>query len=375
MQSKLTLSSYIRDLISGLQDSEKYDRHFLALTNAASLIRRKAQFGKEVSDHAQELAIILTGLGDTFETENFSELRLQALIAVLLSNPAQMAPWFARQVFDGDYSLSQRATVLSVLGLGARELAGFHDADELNPRPAGPSFPSKALPGRFHAMYSGEQSSPVEKLALSLEQTMISPMALQAADKLSGPNALKVRTFSSRMEVEKKRKRAIPNALAKVVAEAFFFPLTGRWWQNVQAYGASNIHFQPFLLATYVKTLALLLHASGPSTLSLPQMTAEFWDLLLNVRANALGDVAVLEAVLFALLTLLEVNEDKRRVAEEHSRQLLETQEWVELVFEKTSGGDQEGERIRMFAASVLLKTREVVEKYQRLLVGDMMEY
>ncbi|KAG9858417.1 hypothetical protein KCU98_g760, partial [Aureobasidium melanogenum] len=367
---------YIRDLMAGLNDSENYDRHSLALKSAAALIRRKSSFGKEVSDHALELASILVGLGDTFDMEDFLELRLQALIAVLVSSPAQMAPWFARQVFDGDYSLSQRTTVLSVLGLGARELAGYKDEDEdLNPKIAATSFPSKQLPERLHKMYTAERNAPVARIASNLERSMIQPMALDAADKMSGPNILKVRTFSSRMEVEKKRKKIIPNALAKIVAECFFFPLTGRWWQNLQAYGAENVHFQPFLLSTYLKTLSLILHAAGSGTISLPQMTAEFWELILSVRTNALADVSVLEAVLFATLTLLDMNEDKRRLAEEHSKQLIETQEWVELVFDRVGGGHEEGERIRMLAASVLMKTREVVDKYQRLLVGDLVDY
>ncbi|TIA57138.1 hypothetical protein D6C83_03873 [Aureobasidium pullulans] len=366
---------YIRDLMAGLNDSENYDRHSLAVKNAAALIRRKASFGKEVSDHALELASILVGLGDTFDMEDFLELRLQALIAVLVSNPSQMAPWFARQVFDGDYSLSQRTTILSVLGLGARELAGYKDEDEdLNPKIAATAFPSKQLPERLHKLYAAERNAPLTRIASGLERAMIQPMALDAADKMSGPNILKVRTFSSRMEVEK-RKKVIPNALAKIVAEGFFFPLTGRWWQNLQAYGAENVHFQPFLLSTYLKTLSLILHAAGSGTISLPQMTAEFWELILSVRTNALADVSVLEAVLFATLTLLDMNEDKRRLAEEHSKQLIETQEWVELVFDRVGGGDEEGERIRMLAASVLMKTREVVEKYQRLMVGDLVDY
>lgn len=365
---------YIRDLVTALHDTENYDRHTLALKTAASLIRRKSSFGKEVSDHAIELGLILIGLGNTFDLEGFPELRLQALIAILLSNPSHLAPWFSRQVFDGDYSLSQRSTMLSVLGLGARELAGYKDEDEeLNPKISSTSFPSKQLPDRLHQIYTPDNRANL--IASKLENTFIQPLAARAADNVSGPNILKVRTFSSRMEVEKKRKKPIANALAKIVSESFFFPLTGRWWQNMQAYGSQNVHFQPFLLGTYLKTLAILLHASGPSTVSLPQMTTEFWGLLLSVRTNALADTGVLEAVLFSLLTLLEVNEDKRRLAEECGKELMETQGWVELVFEKSAGGDKEGERIRMLSASVLVKTRETVEKYQRLLVGNMLDY
>ena len=108
-------------------------------------------------------------------------------------------------------------------------------------------------------------------------------------------------------------------------------------------------------------------------------MTSEFWDLLLSLRSTSASsdDPTVLEALLFALLTLLDVNEDKRRVAVEHAKELLETQEWAQLVFDRAGGGkgDEEGERVRMLAASVLVRAREVVEKYQRLLVGDMFDF
>lgn len=103
-------------------------------------------------------------------------------------------------------------------------------------------------------------------------------------------------------------------------------------------------------------------------------MTSEFWDLLLSLRSNG-DDSTVLEALLFAFLTLLDINEDKRRLAEEHAKELLETQQWTEHVFETVKGGSEEGDRARMLAASVLVRTREVVEKYQRLLIGDMVDY
>ena len=139
--------------------------------------------------------------------------------------------------------------------------------------------------------------------------------------------------------------------------------------------GETSSHTSPFLLSHLLKTLSLILHASGTSTLSLPQMTSEFWDLLLSLRARA-TDPAILEALLFAFLTLFGINEnDQRRLAEQHARELLETQEWVDGVFEKIGGGSEEGERIRMLAAGVLMRCREVVEKYQRILMGDMVDY
>ncbi|OCK84672.1 hypothetical protein K432DRAFT_319798 [Lepidopterella palustris CBS 459.81] len=366
---------YIRDLMSGLRDNENHDRHELAISTAASLIRRKTNFGTEVKDHIEELATILVGLNDPFELENFSEMRQLALIAVLLAQPAQMGQWFARSFFSGDYSLTQRVAMLTAMGLGARELAGFKD-DDLSGAIEMPesSFPSKKLPPKLHKVYAAE-ATPVNSLAKRLEQTMISPMALSAADQLSGPNVLKVRTFSTRMEVEKKRKKPIPNALAAIVAQNLFFPLTGRWWTHMQASDADTLYTSPHLLPSFLQTLAILLNASGPSTLSLPQMTTEFWDLLLSVRGAALADSLILSALLFAFLMLLETNEDKLWLAQEKGKELLETQEWVRSVFERLGGKGDEEEKVRVLAAGVLIRCQEVVEKHQRTLVGDMMDY
>ncbi|KAJ8127763.1 hypothetical protein O1611_g5876 [Lasiodiplodia mahajangana] len=116
---------YIRDLITYFRDTESYDKQKLALTTAPTLIRRKANYGTEVVSHAVELASLLVGLQDKFDFENFHDLRLQGMVAVVVSQPKKMAPWFAKTFFDGDYSLSQRASILVVLGLSGREIAGF----------------------------------------------------------------------------------------------------------------------------------------------------------------------------------------------------------------------------------------------------------
>ncbi|KAL8638778.1 MAG: hypothetical protein Q9228_004096, partial [Teloschistes exilis] len=142
------------------------------------------------------------------------------MIAVLIAQPLEMGQWFSRTCFNGDYSISQRAAMLTTLGLGARELAGYGKDDNAlikfnQPSKAQkPPFPSKQLPLKLHALYAPE--APLTTTSKQLENEILQPMALKAADALSGPNALKTRTFSSRMDVEKKRRtKAIPNALAK----------------------------------------------------------------------------------------------------------------------------------------------------------------
>lgn len=370
---------YIRDLIAGLCDLENFDRHKLAISTAPSLIRRKASFGTEVTEHIEDLASLLVGLSDKYEMDKFQEFRLQGMIAVLIAQPLQMGQWFARTYFNGDYSIGQRASILSTLGLGARELAGFQKEDaaitggDVVPEK---SFPSKKLPEKLHKVFSLEQessSSPLNSISQSLENLMLQPMALSAADKLSGPNALKVRTFSSRMAVEKKRQKPIPNALAKIVAEGFFLPLTARWRIHLQAYGTRTPHTSPPLLPLFLKTLSLLLHASGPSTLPLPQLTTDFWSLLLSLRSSAAAaatssDPTVLEALLFGFLTILDVNENNhRRLAEENPKELLETRAWAEAVWERVGEG-----RPRVLCAAVLSRVADVIGAWERMMVGEM---
>lgn len=374
-RNKPTAPVYIRDLVAGLQDQENYDRHELALANAASLIRRKANFGTEVVDHLEQLAIILTGLQNGLELEAFAQQRQQALIAVLLTKPAGMAQWFARSFFSGDYSLTQRIAMLTTLGLGARELAGLKDTATEDLVPAAPAFPSKQLPPHLHKMYTEDKTAnPVSKLTSSMARAMLSPLASQAADTLSGPNVLKVRTFSSRIEVEAARKKPIPNALAQIVADNFFFPLTGRWWLQIRS-SSDSIYASTHLLPPFLQTLSLLLNASGPNTVSLPQMTREYWDLLLSVRGLASTDKAILGALLFGFLMLLETNENKERLATEQGKELMETQAWVKMVFEGLGAGSEEDERIRVLAAGVVIRCQEVVEKYQRRMAGALMDY
>lgn len=378
---------YVRDLMAMLRDSEKHDRFTIGLKHAAPLIRRKANFGREVTDHAEELARIVCSLQDPFDTENFDELRLQALIAVVMSDPSAIAPWLSRQAFAGEFSIAQRCTMLTALGLSGRELAGLKEQDNLNPSLPEISFPSKTLPPHLHALYNPSPSNPstkrLEAAHTSLETALLRPMALHAADKSTAHlNAVKVRNFSSRMSVERTKRKPAPNKLAQIFPEAYFYPLLQRFQADITAYGSGSLwSTTPFLLITLLKTLALLFHAAGPATLALQQLSGDFWDLLLSLRVRAAGHMSVLEALLFGLLTVMEVNGDKEAIAREHSKRLIETQQWADMVFERTGEGrlvQQEGQgeeaKVRTLAAAVLVKTGEVMEAHRKVLMGDMMD-
>ncbi|KAI1486297.1 telomere length regulation protein-domain-containing protein [Biscogniauxia mediterranea] len=398
---------YIRDLIDYLRDTESYDKQKLALKTAPTLIRRKANYGTEVSSHAEELATILVGLQDKYDLEDFHDLRLQGMIAIVIAQPKKMGPWFAKTFFDGDYSLGQRASVLIVLGLSGRELAGFESSEYATAA----QFPSKKLPSKVEKYYALPQASAnqlqapgenlkalppnaLDNLAQSLSQSFLAPLAAEAADTVTGPDALKLSSFTSRLQSQQASKtklksksktpgvRSIPNTTASLLSTSFFFPLTARFLAATRSSSsARGIIFQPYLLTQYLTTLALLLHAAGPSTLALPQMTAEFWDLLLSVRGQCPGELGVTRAVLLGLAAMLDVNEEGdgslRGLCERHGRETVESMEWVSAVSERTPGGDGGGEenQVKMLAAGVLIRLREAVEKYQALLMGDLIGY
>ncbi|KAK7745734.1 telomere binding protein [Diatrype stigma] len=425
---------YIRELIAYLRDTESYDKQKLALTTAPTLIRRKADFGTEVSSHVEELATLLVGLQDKYDLDNFHDLRLQGMIAVVVAQPKKMGQWFAKTFFDGDYSLSQRASILIVLGLSARELAGF----DVSEYAAAASFPSKRLPEKIEKHYAlppapagygsssasklkGLPPNAIDSIAQSLSQAFLAPLAAEAADAATGPDALKLSSFTSRLQQQQQQSqslsspssnslktasaarpnkkkpgiRAIPNTTASLLSTSFFFPLTSRFqaaMRSTRGGGSGGILFQPDLLALYLQTLGLLLHAAGPSTLALPQMTAELWDLVLGARgpslvrssspsgAEAGAETGVVRALLFALVALLDVNEgDVRGLCERHGREVVETTEWVAAVFNDTRGGDAGGageeSEVKMLAAGVLIRLREAVEKHQAVLMGDLIGF
>ena len=221
-----------------LRDSENVERYHLAISSAPSLIRRKTGFGTELTENMEELALLVVGLQDENNLPKFHEYRLQSMIALIVALPLKMGRWFSAIYFDGDISQTQRSAILTALGLSARELAGNGEEDaKMLGLPAMPdaSFPSRKLSAALEALYRTDES-PISSLTKQLSQASLQPLAANAADAVSGPDALKVRTFSSRMEVEKKRQqreaqrqKSTVKDIHKVLWEGFFYPLTGRF--------------------------------------------------------------------------------------------------------------------------------------------------
>ncbi|KAK2871658.1 hypothetical protein FQN49_002966 [Arthroderma sp. PD_2] len=383
-RSKPSPPVYIRDLLIYLRDVDNYDRYSLGISTAPSLIRRKAAFGSELDEYAKDLAFTLVGLQDKYNTPKFQEYRLQGLVTLIVARPLVLGPWTVHAFFNVDLSQSQRSSLLVALGLCARELAGYREEDSeamgLPPASTDTSFPSQRLPSRLESKYDPTaKMNQIEAISKNITRRSLEPLALNTADTLSGPNALKVRTFSSRMEVEKKkhereqqrRAKSIPKDLHKTLFEAFFRPLTGGFGlmlYSTSSYNGNNPFFSPHLLSLFTQTINLVISTIGPSSPSQLTITSDVLTLLMSLHNSPVAtEPTVISAILSLFLAVLDINiasgtTGEERLVTEFAEQVMEMREWVGGIFERTPKDD---DQVRMLAAGIMVKLGEVINRYQ----------
>ena len=379
-RSKPSAPVYIINLIKMLQTDGKPDVVELALKTAPGLIRRKADFGSELSENVDALGSALINLQEGMSEEGPQQLRIQSLIACLVALPAKIGPWLASLYFEGDFNMQQRATLLTVIGLGARELADYKDGPGLGKRDE-PSFSSQRLPEKLAAIYA-----PVNNLAKQIEHETLQPMALAAADKMTGPDILKVRTFSSRLDVEKKnaqkakdRKMKVPKDLHKTLVESIYLPLCCRMSLLLSSRPKTNTSIlESSILRLFLQTLTILFTTIGPHAFQLPAITRE--TLLLLTSLHIIGalstDAAVLPVLLQLLLTVLDVNISAGPVAEERlvtdfGNMIGELTAWAGSLSNVVRVPEaDDGLAWTVLAAGCQVKWHEVTRKFQGRMIG-----
>ena len=381
-RSKPAAPVYIIDLIKGLDVSDRPEVVQLALKTAPSLIRRKTGFGTELAESIDRLASSLLNLSEGMSKADPQKLQLQALIACVVAQPQRMGPWLASMYFEGDFSLVQRATLLTTIGLGARELAGHTDDSALaTPKEA---FPSKRLPDKFSAIYAL-----VDAITSDLSRATLQPMALAAADTLTGPNILKVRTFSSRLEVENKKKQKskerstrIPKDLHRMLTESFYLPFCCRMslLLSSRPHISRSTLFEPYIFKLFLQTLAILMNTLGPHASQLNTITRETLLLvtLLHNTSTLSLDPTILPPMLQLLLSILDLNIEAGIVTEERlvtdfGQTIAELMAWIGGL-QNMSIPTQEGEGMpwNVIAAGCQVKWQEVGRKFQGRMVGLM---
>jgi telomere length regulation protein len=329
------------------------------------------------------------------------------------------------EFFKNQYSTSQRFVALNALALGAREMAAL---------PLPPSavaaervaFPSKTLPAPLHQKYisAGDQRT-IPLIMDSISHQAIERGKDATVDKvpeLIRERRLRVPKSSNIVEVSQTTK-AIPPVPAvsahvtpftEVATEFFIGPLVNRFWlflrdeqtreeRTVHRQGRDRYHgagtgliLNPVVLAHYLRTLAILVHASqnapewqavvAPDALEIavtlgtkPMSHAETEneqednednDSPRGKEASVL--TAALELTLIVLDGCLELD-GGRVIGLEHTVLLLGAGEWAGRIFaglEKglrvEGGGGAHEIKLRRAAAGVLLKVDELTSKWQR---------
>ncbi|CDH15964.1 related to Telomere length regulation protein TEL2 [Zygosaccharomyces bailii ISA1307] len=252
---RLTLSDdaepvvFLKDLIKKYESNDKKQRvPLLQLT--VKLLRQKKNFPLEVGYYSTTLLPQLATLNNAQEESQFEHWRINALVSLIVVTPEAVRT-LQRILFTSELSLQQRMSLLSGLGLAARELRG-EDNGSLVVKPEY-DFPTRRLPWDKPTQNAIEKKS---EPGSALSQTVWRSKKL---DKEAGPSNINTNRF-------------------KKHAQTFFYPLAQGWFRGIQL-GTYDKLFKTH----YLKTLTIIYDCSYPHA-EYEQMT----EAMLQVTKQAL---------------------------------------------------------------------------------------
>ncbi|KAL6014613.1 telomere binding protein [Candidozyma auris] len=372
--AKVQSPLYIRDLLAYLSTDTKapqaYEKIQSALISAPNLLRQKKAFGNEVAFYAEELLSRLAGMTNYFEDKNFETLRLNAMLAVVVSHPP-VTTHLCHLLLTGDYSLQQRMCLLSAMSLAARELRGYRD-EAVARSYSLQSFPTQMLPRNLHQHYLVAGGQKLEEYNDSAIQSEIQDMLIgetseNAKDELAGGRILRVSAGLQKKTKDSSQPLVAKDALIqfnKSVGKTFFFPLLAIWYQS----GGINIgEYTPLLVAHYIKTLSLILHSAYPSAADLFDMAREFLMFLVSLLPTLGADqTQMLEGVCTGVLLVMEVV-DSNILVTEMSADLAKVQAHFATIWENIID-----ERVKSLCAGLMLRLDELQHKFERTIMDQM---
>lgn len=369
-RNNVTSPIYIKDLLNYLnadpQSAEAYEMTRLALTTGPTLIRQKKNFGNEVSFYSEDLLTLLVGLSNNFQDKDFEELKLNCMIAIIASDPPSVLHLY-KLLLTGDYSLQQRMMILSSSSLAARELKGFKD-EVVTKSFSKKVFPSKELPPQVHRALLGNENlkdslDTTSEIQRSIQNDLMHGTSEDFKDELSGGKILRMSRKLTKKQAPVCGGPIIKN-YAKVISSYFYFPLVEVWYKA----GGVNIgHYTPIFIAHYVKTLTLLLHAAYPTATDLPDMTKEFFLIIVPILLAATHDqLQVIESIVTGTLLVLDITDD-RDILNNYHNELQKIKNWVSVFWESIID-----DKVKSLCASLLLRLSKVEENLERLLIDQM---
>ncbi|CCE81743.1 Piso0_002409 [Millerozyma farinosa CBS 7064] len=361
---------YIKTLLDYLNTKsdhpQAYDRKRTALLSAPTLIRQKANFGQEVSKYANELISEFIGMNNEYKDTDFESLRLNAMIAVTCSYPESIKHLYSI-LLTGDYSFMQRVTLLTVASLTVRELRGFKD-DITSNSYIEKQFPTKMLPPDVHKLFLPNEEPDnnnnmmiLDKLENEVQSEIMTEASNEAQDTISGGKILRV--SRNLRKKEKPDKPKVQN-FSKIVSKTFYFPLVNLWYES----GGINVgQYSPLLIAHYLKTISLIMHAAYPIAVDLKDMINEFLSIIVPMLPQLMPDnLPVIESIITGLLLMCDMCDDHYLISAFHSELQL-TQQWVSQIWEQIID-----DRVKGLCAALLLRYDGMNQKLQGLILDQI---
>ncbi|GAA6056593.1 hypothetical protein JCM3770_006657 [Rhodotorula araucariae] len=421
---------YVQELVAYLKGKDpqgakeeadgEAERVEVGLREGEALVRRKAGWGGELRQNAVDLAFALMGLQNQFELDDFEQLKQNILAALIVACPAEVAPAVIEQYFTTSYSVAQRHILLASLAFAARELAGLPiptaPAMHAKQRASEPLFPSKQLPGAMHRRLAGSSASERDQLGVltaDLTRMALSGARDDAEATIPGATREKLlsvqRTMKRSAVLTRQPRTTSTPTFSALAAETFILPLINRFWLYLRdtatsllsprgaSYtggAATPVLLEPILLAKFLATLAVLVHASRHSPTFLAVIVPEVLAFVLAIKPSAPAAVAsphvrddddergldedlvaaaALELVLVALDATVQLDAGRTLMSPSAASGgggalVFDVKDWAEDVFEREERRGGVG-RAGRAAAGVLLRVEEVSAKW-RLSVG-----
>ncbi|CCE62934.1 hypothetical protein TPHA_0D02980 [Tetrapisispora phaffii CBS 4417] len=234
---------FMKDLLLEFENIDKSKRNdFVSLLKTTvKLVRQKRNFISEVSYYAAKLIVNICTLNNNFEEKDFEAWRINALETILFVTPESIKD-ILKLLFTTELSLQQRMSILSSLGLSARELRGYDD--------------------EYIVKYETDFFE--QKLPWSTNQ---SPISLQSAEQSTiteinpANNSIMENsqvTWKSK-KLLKSNKTSRKNEFRKH-ASIFFYPLANQWLNGIDL-GTYDKMFK----LHYLKTLHIIHECAFPS--------------------------------------------------------------------------------------------------------------
>lgn len=358
---------YVKDLLTYLsvdvvKDSIAYEKRRLALTTAPILLRQKMSFGNEVSFFAEDLYVELVALTNHFDEDDFDTLRLNAMIAVLVSFP-YAAKRAVQLLGTGDYSLQQRMCILSSLSLAARDIKGLHDEVVVSSYRG--KLQAKELPRALHHKFASHTQQPI---VTGIEHLIQNDLIEKVSE--SFPSSGQILRISKKLTTANSKQpqplvNHSPFNIAKLVAPQFFYPLVSVW-HGIG--GEIRIgHYSTILTAHYIQTLTILLHCAYPVAVELNDMIREYILILTPLTIQVtVEQIQSIESVVTALLLICDIS-DEELLTKTHYNELSLLLNWLTQIWEGMID-----DRVKSLSAGLLLRLNQILERNGRLVLDQM---